>query len=80
MIKHLPQELSETMSDGIEIVNFIKAKALNLQIFFNTMQRNGIRTSVIAILHLCAMAFTRKSSVVFVAVITPPLPRDEDTA
>ena len=33
MIKHLPQELSETMSDCIEIVNLIKTKALNLRIF-----------------------------------------------
>ena len=29
MIKHLPQELSETMGDCIEIVNLIKAKVLN---------------------------------------------------
>ena len=49
MIKHLPQELLETMSDCIEIVNFIKAKAINSRIFFNTMRRNEIRTSVIAI-------------------------------
>ena len=33
MIKLLTQELSESMSDCIEIVSLIKAKALNLQIF-----------------------------------------------
>ena len=33
MIKLLTQELSETMSDCIEIVNLIKAKALNSRIF-----------------------------------------------
>ena len=33
MIKHLPQELSETTSDCIEIVNLIKAKSLNSRIF-----------------------------------------------
>ena len=33
MIKYLPQELSETISDCVKIVNLIKAKALNFQIF-----------------------------------------------
>ena len=33
MIKLLTQELSETMSDCIKIVNLIKVKALNLKIF-----------------------------------------------
>ena len=33
IMKLLTQELSETMSDCIEIVNLIKAKALNSQIF-----------------------------------------------
>ena len=33
MIKLLTKKLSETMKDCIEIVNLIKAKALNLQIF-----------------------------------------------
>ena len=33
MIKRLTRELSEMMSDCIEIVNLIKAKALNSQIF-----------------------------------------------
>ena len=61
MIKLLTQELSETMNDCIEIVNLIKAKALNSRIFFNTMRRNGIRTSIIAVLHFCPLAFTRKS-------------------
>ena len=62
MIKLLRQKLSKIMSDCIKIVNLIKAKALNLRIFFNTMRRNGIRTSIIAILHFCASALTRKNS------------------
>ena len=33
MIKYLPQELSKTMSDCIEIVNLIIAQALNSRIF-----------------------------------------------
>ena len=33
MIKLLTQERSEKMNNYIEIVNFIKAEALNLQIF-----------------------------------------------
>jgi len=33
MIKISPKELSETMNDCIHIVNFVKAKTLNLRIF-----------------------------------------------
>ena len=33
MIKHLPHELSETVKDGIKIVNLIKPKALNSPTF-----------------------------------------------
>ena len=42
MIKHLPQKLSETMSDCIEIVTLIEAKALNLHIFSILCKEMGL--------------------------------------
>ena len=41
MTKLLPQELSETMSDCIEIVNLIKSRALNSRIFSNLCEEMG---------------------------------------
>ena len=62
MVKVLPTELLETMNDCIRVVNFIKARALNSHIFFFALRRNRITKSVAAILHCCALAFTRKSA------------------
>ena len=41
MIKLLTQELSETMSDCVEIVNLIKAKVLNLRIISMLLDETG---------------------------------------
>ena len=60
IVKVLPMKTSERMNDCIRIVNFIKARALNSRIF--ALRRNGITTSVNAILHCCALAFTWKSA------------------